>query len=145
MACAIVALCYAELAALIPVSGSTYSYVYATLGEIFAWIIGWDLVLEYAMGAATVAVGWSGYLVSLLASLGLGLPPQYAAPYGAVLHGSAVTGVFNVPAAAIVLLITALLVLGTRESARSQQCDGGVQARRGGDGDRGRRPASGAG
>ena len=78
-ACAIVALCYAELAALIPVSGSTYSYVYIALGEIFAWIIGWDLVLEYAMGAATVAVGWSGYLMSLLASLGLHLPPQFTA------------------------------------------------------------------
>ncbi len=116
-ACAIVALCYAELAALIPVSGSTYSYVYATLGEIFAWIIGWDLVLEYAMGAATVAVGWSGYLVSMLANLGLALPPQYTAAHGAELAGSSV-GVFNVPAAAIVLLITALLILGTRESAR---------------------------
>ena len=116
-ACAIVALCYAELAALIPVSGSTYSYVYATLGEIFAWIIGWDLVLEYAMGAATVAVGWSGYLVSMLANLGLALPPQYTAAHGAELAGSA-AGVFNVPAAAIILLITALLVLGTRESAR---------------------------
>ncbi len=81
-ACAIVALCYAELAALIPVSGSTYSYVYIALGEIFAWIIGWDLVLEYAMGAATVAVGWSGYLTSLLASLGLHLPPQLTAPVG---------------------------------------------------------------
>ena len=118
VACAIVALCYAELAALIPVSGSTYSYVYATLGEIFAWIIGWDLVLEYAMGAATVAVGWSGYLVSLLASLGLGLPEQFTAAYGAPLHDAATTGLFNVPAAAIVLVITGLLVLGTRESAR---------------------------
>ncbi len=123
VACAIVALCYAELAALIPVAGSTYSYVYATLGEIFAWMIGWDLVLEYAMGAATVAVGWSGYLVSLLASLGLALPARYAAPYGAALHGSVVqgagaTGLFNVPAAAIVLLVTGLLVRGTRKSAR---------------------------
>ena len=116
--CAIVAICYAELAALIPVSGSTYSYVYATLGEIFAWIIGWDLVLEYAMGAAAVAVGWSGYLVSLLASLGLGLPEQFTTAYGAPLHDPATTGLFNVPAAAIVLVITALLVVGTRESAR---------------------------
>jgi APA family basic amino acid/polyamine antiporter len=115
-ACAIVALCYAELAALIPVSGSTYSYVYATLGEIFAWIIGWDLVLEYAMGAATVAVGWSGYLVSLLANFGVHPPPQFIAAFGAESGGA--TGLFNVPAAAIVAAITALLVLGTRESAR---------------------------
>ena len=86
-ACAIVALCYAELAALIPVSGSTYSYVYATLGEIFAWIIGWDLVLEYAMGAATVAVGWSGYFVSLLGRLGLGLPAKFTAATSAALPG----------------------------------------------------------
>ncbi len=117
-ACAIVALCYAELAALIPVSGSTYSYVYATLGEIFAWIIGWDLILEYAMGAATVAVGWSGYFVSLLKSLGLGLPPAFTQAYGAALPGSTDTALFNVPAAAIVLVITALLTLGSRESAR---------------------------
>ncbi|WP_296708014.1 amino acid permease [Rhodoblastus sp.] len=117
-ACAIVALCYAELAALIPVSGSTYSYVYATLGEVFAWIIGWDLVLEYAMGAATVAVGWSGYLVSMLASFGLTLPPQFTASYGGPTAAPGVVGSFNVPAAAIVLAVTGLLVMGTRESAR---------------------------
>src|SRR5580693_4245753 len=64
IACAFVGLCYAELAALLPVAGSTYTYTYATLGEIFAWIIGWDLILEYAMGASTVAVGWSGYIAS---------------------------------------------------------------------------------
>jgi len=110
LACAIVALCYAELAALIPVSGSTYSYVYIALGEIFAWIIGWDLVLEYAMGAATVAVGWSGYLTSMLATLGLHLPAHLTSPAG---HG-----LFNLPAAAVVLAITGLLMLGTRESAR---------------------------
>src|SRR6478752_798949 len=75
VACALVGLCYAELAALIPVSGSCYTYTYATMGELLAWVIGWDLVLEYAMGAATVAVGWSGYLVSLLAQFGLQLPP----------------------------------------------------------------------
>jgi APA family basic amino acid/polyamine antiporter len=68
IACAFVGLCYAELAAMIPASGSAYTYAYATVGEIFAWIIGWDLILEYGMGAATVAVGWSGYFVSLLAS-----------------------------------------------------------------------------
>ncbi|MGO8740542.1 amino acid permease [Rhodoblastus sp.] len=117
-ACAVVALCYAELAALIPVSGSTYSYVYASLGEIFAWMIGWDLVLEYAMAAATVAVGWSGYLVSLLNNLGLHLPPQFTAPPGAATAVAGVVGVVNVPAAAIVAIITGLLVMGTKESAR---------------------------
>src|ERR1700680_493231 len=71
VACAFVGLCYAELAAMIPASGSAYTYAYATVGEIFAWIIGWDLILEYAMGASTVAVGWSGYFVSLLNSFGI--------------------------------------------------------------------------
>ena len=71
IACAFVGLCYAELAALLPVAGSTYTYTYATLGEIFAWIIGWDLILEYAMGASTVAVGWSGYVASLLRNFGI--------------------------------------------------------------------------
>ena len=79
IACAFVGLCYAELAALLPVAGSTYTYTYATLGEIFAWIIGWDLILEYAMGASTVAVGWSGYIASLLRNFGIYIPPQYAA------------------------------------------------------------------
>ena len=79
IACAFVGLCYAELAALLPVAGSTYTYTYATFGEIFAWIIGWDLILEYAMGASTVAVGWSGYIVSLLHNFGINIPPQYAA------------------------------------------------------------------
>ncbi|MDE2158534.1 MAG: amino acid permease, partial [Burkholderiales bacterium] len=106
IACAFVGLCYAELASMIPISGSCYTYTYATLGEIFAWIIGWDLILEYAMGAATVAVGWSGYVVSLLASFGLVLPPEWTRPP------------LNLPAAAVVLVLTALLVRGTRESAR---------------------------
>ena len=78
VACAFVGLCYAELAAMIPASGSAYTYTYATVGEIFAWIIGWDLILEYAMGASTVAVGWSGYFVSLLGSFGIHIPPQWA-------------------------------------------------------------------
>ena len=78
IACAFVGLCYAELAAILPVAGSTYTYTYATLGEIFAWIIGWDLILEYAMGASTVAVGWSGYIVSLLHNFGIFIPPQWA-------------------------------------------------------------------
>ncbi len=121
IACAFVGLCYAELAALLPVAGSTYTYTYATLGEIFAWIIGWDLVLEFAMGASTVAVGWSGYIVSLLHNFGIFIPAQFAAaPWTEVKlpDGTAVQGVVNVPAALIVLFLTAMLVGGTKESAR---------------------------
>lgn len=122
VACAFVGLCYAELAALLPVSGSTYSYTYATLGEFFAWIIGWDLILEYSMGAATVAVGWSGYVVSMLANVGIHFPPTLAAAPGTVAaklaDGTVVHGIVNLPAAFIVLLLTWLLILGTKESAR---------------------------
>ena len=82
VACAFVGLCYAELAAMIPASGSAYTYAYATVGEIFAWIIGWDLILEYGMGAATVAVGWSGYFVSLLGNFGIHIPAQWAEATG---------------------------------------------------------------
>src|SRR6478609_5763441 len=82
--CVFAGLCYAEFASMIPVAGSAYTYGYATLGEIFAWIIGWDLVLEYAFGAATVASGWSGYLVSLLEQLHIHLPPQLTTTYGNV-------------------------------------------------------------
>src|ERR1700694_4323476 len=80
--CAFAGLCYAEFASLIPIAGSAYTYGYATLGEIFAWIIGWDLILEYAFGAATVAAGWSGNVVQLLARLGIFLPPQLTAHTG---------------------------------------------------------------
>jgi APA family basic amino acid/polyamine antiporter len=121
IACAFVGLCYAELAALLPVSGSTYSYTYATLGELAAWIIGWDLVLEYAMGASTVAVGWSGYIVSLLHNAGLDFPAQLSAAPGVEVKlpdGSSVAGVVNIPAALIVALLSAMLVMGTKESAR---------------------------
>ncbi|MFC7052183.1 amino acid permease [Hansschlegelia quercus] len=121
VACAFVGLCYAELASLIPVSGSAYTYTYATLGELFAWIIGWDLILEYAMGAATVSVGWSGYMVSLLADVGIYIPPQFANATGTAVKladGTMATGIFNVPAAIIVLLLTFLLARGTHESAR---------------------------
>jgi APA family basic amino acid/polyamine antiporter len=92
----------------------------ATLGELVAWVIGWDLVLEYAIGAATVAVGWSGYLVSLLAQFGLQLPPTFTHAPGAVTlaDGSVVQALFNLPAAFIVMGLTVLLILGTRESAR---------------------------
>ncbi len=121
LACAFVALCYAELASLIPVSGSTYTYTYATLGEIFAWIIGWDLVLEYGAGAATVAVGWAGYFKDVLAGFGIHPPAALMTAYFAepAAHGGvAVSGLFNVPAAVIILLLTGILTLGTKESSR---------------------------
>lgn len=116
LACAFVGLCYAELAALIPVSGSTYTYTYVTLGEIFAWIIGWNLVLEYAAGAATVAVGWAGYFKRVMEGFGIHLPEAYTNAYFA--SDANVHGVFNVPAAAVIVLLTALLVRGTTESTQ---------------------------
>jgi len=121
IACGFVGLCYAELAAMLPVCGSSYTYTYATLGEVFAWIIGWDLILEYAMGAATVAVGWSGYIVSLLHNVGINIPPALAAASGVVVKlpdGTSVTGVVNLPAVVIIAILTTMLVLGTKESAR---------------------------
>src|SRR5437588_6043239 len=82
IACAFAGLCYAEFSAMIPISGSAYTYGYATLGEFFAWIIGWDLILEYLFAASTVAVGWSGYVVSLLYDLKIPLPPALSGAYG---------------------------------------------------------------
>jgi APA family basic amino acid/polyamine antiporter len=117
LACAFAALCYAEFAAMIPISGSAYTYAYATLGEIFAWMIGWDLILEYAVGSMTVAVGWSGYFQRILAGLGadgVHLPAWMSAAPAAGLEGAVV----NLPAVIIVLVISALLVIGVRESAR---------------------------
>src|ERR1700729_1580903 len=84
--CAFAGLCYAEFASLIPIAGSAYTYGYATLGEFVAWIIGWDLVLEYAFGAATVASGWSGYFVGLMQDFGIHIPPQLTATPGTVLY-----------------------------------------------------------
>lgn len=104
------ALCYAELASMIPVAGSTYSYAFAVLGPFLGWIIGWDLVLEYLFGGAVVAVGWSGYLENSLEGAGIGIPH-------ALTNGAFAGGVVNVPAIALVATVTALLVLGTRESA----------------------------
>ena len=121
IACAFVGLCYAELAAMLPVCGSSYTYTYATLGEIWAWIIGWDLILEYAMGAATVAVGWSGYITSLLHTAGIDIPAAFASAPGSIVKlpdGGTVTGIVNLPAAFIVAALTLLLILGTKESAR---------------------------
>ncbi len=140
--CGFAGLCYAEFASLIPIAGSAYTYGYATLGEIFAWIIGWDLILEYAFGAATVAVGWSGYLNSFLQDYGIHIPPALTAspgtelaffqgrwaPVGTIQHlldkahvDAAtlphVTADFNLVALLAILLVTAVLVVGIRESA----------------------------
>ena len=135
--CAFAGLCYAEFAALIPIAGSAYTYGYATLGEFVAWMIGWDLVLEYAFGAASVGSGWSGYLVSLLQDFHIYIPPQLTTTPGEVLYffnghwlprmalplGTStvglhhVTGVFNLVAFVAILIITVILVVGIEESA----------------------------
>jgi APA family basic amino acid/polyamine antiporter len=110
LACAFAALCYAEFASMIPIAGSAYTYAYATLGELVAWMIGWDLILEYAVGSMTVAIGWSGYMQRLMAGFGINLPASLAA--------APPVGIINLPAVIIVLLIMVLLVIGIRESAR---------------------------
>jgi APA family basic amino acid/polyamine antiporter len=142
--CAFAGLCYAEMASMIPIAGSAYTYSYATMGEFLAWIIGWDLILEYSLGASTVAVGWSGYVVSFLRGIGVPFPPQLATATGTELidvpnegwkahseellkHLAAqgidpaalphVTAAFNLPALLIILAVTALLVVGIKESA----------------------------
>jgi len=114
LACGFAALCYAEFSSMIPIAGSAYTYAYATLSEIFAWMIGWDLILEYAVGSMTVAVGWSGYFQRILAGFGIALPTWMQAAPAAGVAGA----VINLPAILIVLGITALLVIGVRESAR---------------------------
>ena len=127
------ALCYSEFAALVPIAGSAYTYGYATLGELFAWIIGWDLILEYALSATTVAIGWSGYVVSFLGrNLGIHIPPEFSAARGLCVStavgvtqaaaaaceaGPHVTALFNLPAVLIVAIVTTLLVIGIKESA----------------------------
>src|SRR5438270_8124770 len=140
--CIFAGLCYAEFASLIPIAGSAYTYGYATLGEIFAWIIGWDLIIEYAFGAASVAVGWSGNLVALFQSFGIQIPPQMTAPPGTLLvlyNGQwlrlatigptlasagidsaklpSAHGVLDLPAYLVIAAMTAILVIGVRESA----------------------------
>ena len=132
--CGLAALCYAELAAMIPQAGSAYAYSYATLGELIAWIIGWDLILEYAVGNIAVAIAWSGYFMSLLSGFGLSLPPWLTHGYrtallssDAAVHGLLQTApriagvpiLVNIPAALIVMAITWLLYIGVRESARA--------------------------
>ena len=121
IACVFAGLCYAELASMIPVAGSAYTYAYATMGELVAWIIGWDLVLEYSLSSSTVAVGWSAYAVTLLGEMGITIPPRLTGAPGVHIclpDGTHVIGVFNLPAMVICLALTGLLVIGIRESAR---------------------------
>ena len=134
MACGLAGLCYAEMASAVPVAGSAYTYSYATMGEFVAWIIGWDLVLEYAMGAATVGVGWSGYFVSMLDYFGIHLPAaitsaplrfcsarrrgQRGRPPASIPGWNPTGSLFNLPAMLIVLLATYVLVVGIEESAK---------------------------
>ena len=121
--CAVAALCYSELASMVPVSGSAYTYSYAVVGELLAWMVGWALILEYAVAASAVCVGWSGYFMGLLKSwFGVVLPQAFSAGpawtlVGWVPHADFSTGVINVPAIVIAGVITALLVKGTTESA----------------------------
>ena len=145
MGCLFAGLCYAEFASMIPIAGSAYTYGYATLGEFIAWIIGWDLILEYLFAASTVAVGWSGYFTEFMGQLGIHLPRQFtSSPFtvegthtlvpsvlcidpatNALITGTCdltryeqVNGVLNVPAMALIGILTALLVVGIQESAR---------------------------
>jgi APA family basic amino acid/polyamine antiporter len=145
IACAFAGLCYAEFSSMIPISGSAYTYAYATMGEVFAWIIGWDLILEYLFAASTVAVGWSGYVVSFLKDAGINIPIEYTAAYGTKLiqvpsegwkvlneplrdalmkkfgdisHFTQTTAIANLPAMGIIAIISLLLIVGVKESAR---------------------------
>ena len=113
IACAIVAMCYAELASMIPEAGSAYTYSYATMGEMVAWLIGWDLILEYSVGCIAVSVGWSGYITGLFEGAGIDFPAALAAA-----PGTAPGAIINLPAMFIVLLLTAVLVVGVKESVR---------------------------
>jgi len=122
LGCACAGLCYAEMAAMIPVAGSAYTYAFATLGELLAWLIGWGLVLEYAVGAITVAISWSGYFVEFMRGLGIDLPLEwcngwlatFTGPDGVVHHG-----ILNLPAIFLVAAVTVLLIVGVKESARA--------------------------
>ncbi len=118
--CALAALCYSELASMVPVAGSAYTYSYAVMGELMAWLVGWALILEYALGASAVAVGWSGHITGFLDAVGLHLP--HALTVGppisiGFIHGGEIGGMINLPAVLITVAVTALLVIGTKESA----------------------------
>jgi APA family basic amino acid/polyamine antiporter len=117
--CGVAALCYSELASMVPVAGSAYTYTYAVVGEILAWMVGWALILEYALGASAVAVGWSGYFTGLLSHLSSFVPflPDIVVPQWLAV-GPSQGGFINLPAVVISLLVTGLLILGTTESAR---------------------------
>jgi len=121
LACGCAALCYSEMASMIPIAGSAYTFTYATMGEFLAWIIGWDLVLEYSLASATVSVGWSGYVVSFLKDFGIHLPARLSsAPYvydAGTQTWVSTSAVVNLPAVFIIVLVTILLILGIRESA----------------------------
>ena len=112
IACAFTALCYAEFASMIPIAGSVYTYTYVAMGEIWAWIIGWILMFEYLISASAVAIGWSAYTVSLLKSLGISLPAVLTGPLGVA------GGIINLPALFIITILTGVLILGAKESAR---------------------------
>ncbi len=111
LGCAFAGMCYSEFATMIPIAGSAYTYAYATMGELMAWIIGWDLVLEYATGAATVSVSWSAYLVRLLGTFGVTLPPS-------LVKGPFEGGIVNLPAIFIIVLMSGVLIIGISESAK---------------------------
>jgi len=115
--CALAGLCYSEFASMIPISGSAYTYTYTTMGEFLAWIIGWDLVLEYALGAATVAISWTEYLNKLLSSVfGIAIPFQWChSPFQTSIYGT--RGIINIPAVFIILILTMVLIKGVRESS----------------------------
>jgi APA family basic amino acid/polyamine antiporter len=121
IACAFAGLCYSELASVIPVAGSAYTYAYATMGEFVAWLIGWTLILEYAIGAVTVSISWSAYVVSLLEDMGIRLPTQLiASPWQPVMmpDNSLVYGWINLPAVLIVMFLSCMLIWGMRQSTR---------------------------
>src|ERR1700751_2285126 len=119
--CGVAALCYAEMAAMVPVSGSAYTYSYAVMGELVAWMVGWALILEYAIAAGAVSVGWSGYVVGLIQNaFHVHIPLT-------LVRGPLDGGLVNLPAALIALVVTALLVIGTKESATVNACLVGVK------------------
>ena len=118
--CVFAGLCYSEFSTMIPIAGSAYTYAYATMGELIAWIIGWDLVLEYCVGAATVSIGWGQTLVALLQTFGINLPAKFiASPFQPIKlpDGTLVHGIINLPAVFIVVTVSVILILGIRESA----------------------------